>query len=397
MPKAIYEPNLLGFYCHEGSALHTFIDIVRDGFIHGIKRKIGGRLRDGARDETQTIRRTLDAPRYLLNNSLANRAFGQVGKVSYEENDMLLLVEGTFKGDNDIRSALLFNIKPFEVYGRDVGNNTIDEVITTEKTQEFINAHRAELSQQGYKEFEVECSRLIYLRRSDLEGYLNHKGELDSRKVKSLAPLLVPCEYAGLEKVDNYSLEEHMRSAPLHVSSRFKKSVVSSLEDKLTAAEGNITISGDYGGKKQSMVCDWDGIRIIANSIDEVKMWQEFLEGSPTIGRFKVKPITLKDGSNYVKDYYKHPGGSAGGTDYKAIKMVVEVTGPGYDPSVVEIQIIDKEQNWRNEYESGKTGHNAHKKKREQVPKKVSDVAEYFRGHLVGIFGPDRMTIPIEL
>ena len=46
----------------------------------------------------------------------------------YKGNDMLLLVEGTFKGNNNIRSALLFYVKPFEVYSRDVGNNTIDDV-----------------------------------------------------------------------------------------------------------------------------------------------------------------------------------------------------------------------------------------------------------------------------
>ena len=386
MPKPKYqEPNLLQRYSSPGNALYIVSEESRLGFLRGECKRFNKGLLKRAREEYELKRRAYDASTYpFVQDDLTPHVY-------YEGSGVFMLVQGTFYGKNDVKSVIPIDLSANipDLFRRDIGNETIDDLITKEKVEEFIEAHRGYLSKSGYMQFEISNSSFFYLKKSDLEGLLKKDGELDMTKLKQLVPFLVSTDYVVLDKVKTPTLEGYLNNAPVHMSYRLKKSLTSSMLDKLSAREGGITLEGGYNGKSQGVMVDLRGFQVIVNSMDEVKECQKFLEGSPKIGKSKINYL-------YPKDYYKHPGGSAGGTDFKAIKIVAEVQTRGFEPCITEFQIIRREEQWVNLHGSGKTSHREHEKKREHEPRKVKDIRGHYEHIFNGIFGTGELTILIK-
>ncbi len=395
MPKQKYqvlaEPNLVENYSRSGNPLYEAIEIIRQGFIDNVRRKIDKGLEDRARIEAQVIRRTLDASTYSFAQELSDYILRN-GGVDNQGCRVIMLVEGTFYGNKNIKSIIPINLgdNPIDLFNKDVsniGNNTIDDIVTYEKTQEFINSCRGYLSKNGYKGFDIDSSRFFYFRESDLASLKRGDGQIDMRKLKKLIPFITPTEYVVLDKVKIPSLEDYLKAdPPPHISYRLKKSVVDRLLEKLSVKKGNIVSGLNYDPTKRSTMVDWTAFRGVLKSMDEVIKWQEFLESSPKLGKSKITHL-------YTKDTYTNPGE----TEFKAKKVVVEVKIGGSEPSIRELQFADNEQYWINEFKPGMTSHQELEKKREHGKRKIKTVREYFREHLENIFGTGEMYIPIEM
>ena len=373
MAKLVHEPNLLHHYFDPTSAIYTIIEEMRQGCLHNECRRFEVGLVNRAKKEVQIKNESLDASTYPFAQDLYHHLHGN------KKGRVVMAVEGTFYGNNDIKSAIPVDLTK-ELYllfgkARQVPT-TIDDAVTLQKTGEFIDAHRGYLSQEGFNEFEIERSKFFYFRELDLEHFLDDEGKLD---LKRLLPLIIPTNYVVLDQVAKPSLEEYMRLAPTHVSYRLKKSIVRKLLNKLCSSKGSITIGGDYGNKKRDVLVDWVAHRPVLPNLDDVNNLETFLRGSPKIGNSKVEYM-------YTKDYYEHPGGSGGGTEFKSKTVVAQVTTKGFEPCVREIQIVDKKTYYGNEFTEGKESHPELEKKRKHAPRKIKTVREHYVKILEEIF-----------
>ncbi len=377
MIKYKIEPSVLHHYFHDDSAIHQIIMGIRAGFLDGSERKFNPDLIDRSRGEVLLKRRALDASTYPFAQDLSEKVYGEKGRV-------VGLVEGEFKGDSNINSIksivpIDLGTNPYLFFRTCQKDTTIDNCVTIETTKAYIEEYKDELSKRGYNHFEVGKSRFFYFRQKDLEFFSN-KGELDMVK---LVPLLCPTDYVVLKKVKRISPEEYTELAPNHTSYRLKESLTRKLLKKFGLPKGGIKIRNREGViSEKNIVVDWVGHRTVCYSRNEVNDLEVLLKSSPLIGKSKIDYL-------YTKDYYKKPKGQ-----FKAKKVITVVSTKNYEPCIREIEVVDKNQYFENEFRK-RTEHKEHVKKQKKVSKKKRSVNAHYKEILEQIFIKDISVIPI--
>ena len=189
-----------------------------------------------------------------------------------------------------------------------------------------------------------------------------------------LVPLITPTPgHVGIEAVETPTFDEYIQSAPLFNSYRLKES----LTRKILRRLGSKKVSGE--------ITDWVAHRRILATKEDVYNLESLLSGSPRLRESQIEHISTKDN-------HENPPPSG----YGGLKVVVVVTTKGYDPCVREIQIVDREQYYRNEFEPGISSHDAHERRQRHVSRARRQVYEYYRGILEEIFGSDKLLVDIK-
>ena len=108
MAKLVHEPNLLHHYFDPTSAIYTIIEEMRQGCLHNECRRFEVGLVNRAKKEVQIKNESLDASTYPFAQDLYHHLHGN------KKGRVVMAVEGTFYGNNDIKSAITRNdIKSF--------------------------------------------------------------------------------------------------------------------------------------------------------------------------------------------------------------------------------------------------------------------------------------------
>ena len=372
------EPNLLTHYFHEDSATYQIIAGMRDSFLRGETRNFPQGIVDRAKAEVATKSRALDASTYQFAQAL-NQHIYHGGK-----RRVIMLVEGVFRGDEDIDSIIPIDlgVSPYQLF-KQVGSTTVDDFVTSEQTMRFIGNHRDELSQRGANAFEVGKSRFFYFSHSDLAEFfdkdMDPKAIVPLDELVRLVPMIVPTQgYVALRPVEEPTLEEYLESAPVHVSYRLKKSLATKLLNKLGSPKDSIQLGGnpEGNGSSKDVIVDWVAHRPVVPSIGDVDSLEDFFRGNPTLGKSDVNHL-------YTKDYYRWQKAS----EFMAKNVVARVAHPGSEPSIREIQIVDKGQYFINELRNGITSHKEHEKKRSQQSRRRRKFDEHYGPVLENIFG----------
>src|SRR3989338_3678929 len=129
---------------------------------------------------------------------------------------------------------------------------------------------------------------------------------------------------------------------------------------------------------------DWVAHRIVVGSIDDIRNLVAFLKSSHEIGHTRIRYIS-------TNDYYREPKGSG----FKVMNVTVEVTTPGERPCVREIQIVDKEQYYHNEFGEGRISHEDYERQQEHRSRKVRDIHNKYKEILEEVFGVGGLEIAI--
>lgn len=354
---------LMGRYFGLESAMSQVVDKLQQG-----RKRIDFGLVSRAREEVQAKSAVLDTPTYRFAQDLSFHLYGG------EERRIVMLVEGVFHGDSETQSLIPIDLgnNPWRLFKHHEGHDTIDDAVTLESTRDFVERNSGYLTEQGYRSVDVGSSRFFYFGKSNLESFLDENGKLDMAR---LVPLIVPTEGRVvanevdggivLDQVASPTLDDYMKTAPIHVSYRLKKSMVEKLCRRIVYDKGKGPVS------------DWVAHRPVVDSPEDVEVLAAFLRESKRVGK--------NSRFDYLETKHNYEDESANG--HRVETIVGRIETKGFEPSVREIQIVDKEQYFANELSSGRTSHAAHKGRIGHISRKIREDYDRVKAVLEQIFG----------
>ena len=365
------DEGLMHYYFGHDTYVTGILETMQQGISENKLIRIPNDHIEAAKLEAQLKGKTLDVSTYPFAYDLST--YDYRGNVR-----VVMLIDGTLKGIHGYMDTVIpidIGNNPYELFRGIKGGSrgrTIDLDVTAEQLQMWLNSHKDALLGEGFTSLHVDRSLFFYLRRCYIKGFLQAHDRFDAVR---LARLVYPAKgYVGLERVEKPTIDEYMEHAPLFRSYRLKKSLARKI---LRRFEDN----------DDREIKDWVAHRIVVGSIDDVRGLAAFLKSSPTIGNSYIRYIR-------ADDYYRDPKESG----FKAMNVVAEVTTKGERPCVREIQIVDKEQYYRNEFveeERNRVSHEAHERQQAHRPKRIRDIHDKYKAVLEEVFGVGGLEIEI--
>jgi len=371
-----YGENLVQNYFGDHTKIYEIIQDMQQGKTRFDAGKVAK-----ANVEVQAKSGELDNPTYKFAQDLSRFVYGL-----REPRRVVMFVEGTFYGRNDIETIIPFDLgnNPHQLFKKDPRYKTVDDAVTFEETRRFLERNGSYLSQAGFDAFQVGKSRFFYFKESDLSdlGHLDEDGRV---KMTGLVPLIVPTKgYVVTEEVEEPSLEDYMQFAPLHVSYRFKKSLMEKIINRMLFWETE--------GENIRLIADWVAHRPVVEDREAVDSLEQRLIGSSRIG------INSSLNYEYTNDYYSEEPKKGSSRQFKVKNVVVTTTTRGSpNPTLREIQIVDRKQYFENELsKDGEKSREEYEEGRSDIPRRK--VIRYYelRDVLEQIFIVENEVIPIR-
>jgi len=340
----------MGYYFPQYNPAYRVIEQIRLSFL-GLKRqKIDEDLVSRAAREISRMATNLDRSAYHIAQDINHSLFGD------SNTRVVLLTSGTLLGETNLDA----------VVGSDLGNNpwrlfksdspeSIDSRIASEKAHDFLSEKSNELISVDLSAFKLKSGRFFYFSDSQISKFLDN-GEID---MVQLLPLLTFTPHVGLESVDVPIHRKYVEMLPApFFSYRLKKSLQPKLSKILTYA----TI------KDKEVIHDWLAYRIVAETEEKASQLHNKIMAATEIGKGSRTKIQFIDGN----DYYKHtkPNG------YKAFNDIYKVQTRGYNPGIVEVQIVDAKQYFRNEINPNDSAFHLNQEKKKRPSKHALSDAE---------------------
>lgn len=378
--KRYNEHNPVQNYFSEDSHTSELVSEMRKGILTGRKPRFGAGLIASAQSEVDAQRTTLDQSTHPFAQDLANTSFRD-----YTRKGALLVVDGLFyarSGAQNLDSVLGIDItqKVHELFKKHSSRGTIDAYVSRHQTDVFLNSHRRELLQRQLDLFRLRASKFFYFDLNDLSAFSEGSGVDMAR----LVPLITEIgSYVFLTPSNTPRRSEYNEAAPRFVSYRLKRSIASKILYKLFFP---IPI------EERNVITDWAAHRVVVADEAEARDLESHLRGSPRIGNSKVEFVD-------TRDYYANKKRN----EFRNFNVIAIVTTKGYEPATREIQIVDRDQYYRNEVDPRSPANHRRFKERQaeklrrllKRDRKLREFHDYYRVMLDDIFGREEIIIQI--
>lgn len=359
------EVNPVEYYFAPNTHTYRWIRKIREDFLSGRLANIDPDLIKIVQREVSSARKKIDASTYQAGQDLGHEFLGKDTRV-------LMLVEGTFGGKESIKSIIPVDLgmnphRLFEDYTS--RGTTIDDTVTNWGTDKYLTEHKGDILSAGHTYFVIEKSFFYYVQQGDLvEGdFLEPNGKANMEK---LAPYLKPTRHVGIAPVELPSESDYRDNAPLCFSYRLKQTVLRKLIRNLFSTS-------------PERLKDWRAYRRVVEKKSDVDSAEAEISRAANIGTSKIS-------YDYTDDFYAEPKD----TGWKAKNVVLWVRPKGHGSHVSPLQIMDRRQNWRNEFDSNSpTFHGVHDQQQEHGSRKREKYIDHYLPVLESIFVRDPMML----
>ena len=161
---------------------------------------------------------------------------------------------------------------------------------------------------------------------------------------------------------------------------------------------------------EKGIIKDWTASRIVCRDVSEVNEYLEGLEPRSKVDDSGNQIITYrKMGAKkttrirwlYNKDKYIPKKGESSKREkkgkFKGMSISADVETKGFETIRREIQIVDRDQHWINEFNVGSMeDHKVLRRQQEQIPSEYGKFIDYFRPILENIFRVKKLEIELE-
>jgi hypothetical protein len=376
------EPNIMGYLFKDNSKVAEIVSDSREAFRNGKKIKFFQSEIFQARDEVNSLKKSMDEQTFPLTQHLNEHVFNGDSRRSY------IIIEGKLYSDRShhIDTQIIYDlgVNSSRFFRQDPGSDTIDSMLTRDFAELYIMDKKEKLKKIGYDRLEIERSRFFYFRDSGLDPFRDDSGIVD---ISKLMPLVCSNQgYIFTEKVSDLNQTKYNEIYLPHVSARLKKSLLRKVMNKIRI---------DRQLDDSDKISDLGANRIVVPTLEEAIKLNEFFEGNPILTSGKpgrgLKSAFLHAAT---QDRYKDPK-EAGNSEYKAFIEVLRIK-TGKNNNYREIQIVDSEQYRKNELVKGATDHTQMEKRDSNVPKKIRDLDDHYTKLLRRIFGVQNVSININ-
>ncbi|MAG91948.1 hypothetical protein CMO83_04695 [Candidatus Woesearchaeota archaeon] len=373
------EPNIMRNYSRPSNPLYRAMGIIRRGIRTGNHQKLDAQLLSDAEQEFQYVKAVLDNSTYSFALDLAQEVLGK-GPTKR----VVLVVNGKFVGDEEHKSTLGIDLgtNPHELYrahsipgSADGYRETIDDYMARTKTGEFLSHQRESLQGRGIEGFLIEGSKFFYFNDRDLLPFMQDE-VLDTTQLLPLVTETVDRNnvgYVDIHRVELPSFEHYRTHSPPFVSYRLKRS----FKRKNTRTLVQRVIDED------DVVSDGAAHRVGLATEDEVHEFARDLKQASSIRRSGIKIIKMED-------YYDEPKENG----FRSYKFIGKVTAKSHPEVTREIQLVDRDQYYRNEIDPNDPAHHLQQVKKEEAV--GLDIPEHYLIALQRIFGSTTMLVPLS-
>jgi hypothetical protein len=372
--------GLMSYFFPPDDPVNHLIRIINDGIIAGGNgRRLDERLLKAAQSHVNTERSSHDRLAYPLAQDFGYETFGDTQK-----RRVILVATGALLGQNTrpVRSSLGIDLgyDPWSIFQPRHSRETIDSIVTEESVRKFLDDNFDVLRQRNLLGFAIRESRFFYFGRGMVEEF-ERGGVVD---MVSLIPLLTYTPNVFVHPVQVPEQEGYSKLLPVpFMSHRLKTSLVDKLEKRLSEGPS---------GKAGSPIYDWLGFRVVVENELEARRFEAKLRDASTIGR------NGRTGIEHIRthDYYAHPKENG----YRALNIVMGVCTKDRKTKyrVIEVQVVDKNQYYRNEVNNRSPAFHEQQDKRKRLNKKQARALESYHRVLERVFGVDtRVVTPTGL